>query len=140
MQHTFQIHDKGTHVRIVDDVRGNLRNHEDTVNIRPISALVDPEDFRNYIAPTTVNRVLPIKSVERMAFRKALLSEFGITFSTVRSVIEGIADTTAKEAALIEFEEARSVYRNNALLEQIRVALGKTKEETDALFLVASNL
>ena len=76
--------------------------------------------------------------VERLAFREALLLEFGIKFSDVQQILESIEDSTERELALIKFEEAKSVQRNDTLVELLRVRLTKTHEQTDNLYRAAA--
>ena len=51
MKYTFRPDNTGTHIRTADGVRGHLREHADTVTIRPASALVDAAMFTPYDGP-----------------------------------------------------------------------------------------
>lgn len=106
----------------------------------PSFTIADTLDGYTELKPRPVRAGRVPVCVERRAFRKALFAEFGVRFEDVRSFIDGITDTTEKELALIKFEEARTVRRDDELVEKIRLALGKTPEQTDSVFIRAAAL
>lgn len=68
------------------------------------------------------------------------LNSQGHTRAAIRSMLDAIPDATAKEAALIEFDEARDFARDHALINQLAAALGYTAAQIDAGFIAAGAL
>lgn len=73
-------------------------------------------------------------------FRLTLLAN-GITSSAIETAIsDNVADPTQREAALIEWEYANYIERNNTLVVMLGPILGKTEEELDDMFTYGSSL
>jgi hypothetical protein len=73
-------------------------------------------------------------------FRLALIAA-GVDLANVALAIDAIPDATAKANALVEWEYANSIERDNPTIAQLAPALGfDTEEKVDNLFINASKL
>lgn len=79
-------------------------------------------------------------AVARQQLFQWLFAAKGITRAQVRAVIEANPDATAREVALIDFDEAQYIRRNHPLVAQLGAALGMTEPEIDEGFKAASLL
>ncbi|MBN7778898.1 hypothetical protein JYP49_21820 [Nitratireductor aquimarinus] len=68
------------------------------------------------------------------------LIDNGITLASVQAAVDGIADTTAREMAQVEWEYATTFERTHALISQIGAALSLTPEEIDTMWEAAGAL
>ncbi len=93
-----------------------------------------PEGWQMEEAPAA-----PIPEVSRRQLFLWLASE-GRTRAQIRTMLEAISDPSAREIALIEFDEAQSFRRDHPLIAQLAAALGYTPEQIDAGFLAAAAL
>ncbi|MDF3058016.1 MAG: hypothetical protein K0R17_2231 [Rariglobus sp.] len=85
----------------------------------------------------------PVVPVPTVVTRRQLflwLNTQGHTRAALRSMLEAIPDATAREAALIEFDEARDFARTHPLINQLATALGFTSAQVDAGFTAAAAL
>lgn len=78
-------------------------------------------------------------SVTRRQLLLALNAQ-GITRAEVRAQLEAIPDATAREAALIEFDEASTFERGHALVAALATAFGLNSTQADNLFRTAAAL
>jgi hypothetical protein len=75
----------------------------------------------------------PIAPVTPRQFRLALLAD-GISPAAISGMLAN------DEAALTEWDYAQEIRRDHPLVESLRLALGKTTAEVDAVFSAASDL
>lgn len=121
---------KGTHVRKADGERGILREYADTVTVEPVTALVSPDDFEPYVAPTqpappAAPEPVPAE-VPLWAFRQVLIEDS--LLATILAAVEG-------NAVLVNFlEYGNFVDRASPSLATIAAQLGKTDAEVDQIF------
>jgi hypothetical protein len=85
------------------------------------------------LTPEEIAAAHAVAPVTPRQFRLALLS-IGISPAAISAMLAG------NESALIEWEFAQEVRRDHPLVESLRLALGKTSEEVDAVFDTAANL
>jgi hypothetical protein len=71
---------------------------------------------------------VPQELPRRQCFR-ALLQKFGITRAQIRAML-------TDEQDLIDFDEALTFRRDNALIATLATALGKTPQEVDEVFIL----
>lgn len=85
------------------------------------------------------NSRIPKPSVVTM--RQAQLALLGAgLYDGIMPIINAIVDPTEKQAALIEWTTAKEVQRTSTFLSKMQMALGKTNEEIDTLFEIASKI
>jgi hypothetical protein len=85
------------------------------------------------VVPTPPPTVL--QNIDRLTFRTRLFELFGITFDQVRGTITAsFTDPVEQQKALIIFEEAPSVNRQDPLVLSLATVLNKTPAEVDTLF------
>ncbi|HSV73449.1 MAG TPA: hypothetical protein VLH79_06795 [Chthonomonadales bacterium] len=68
------------------------------------------------------------------------LNQAGVTRAAIRATLTAIEDPTAREAALIEFDEAATFDRTHALVAQLASVLGLTSAQVDAIYRNAATL
>jgi len=68
------------------------------------------------------------------------LAAIGVTRAAIRAMIEATPDAAAREAGLIEFDEAIHFERGHPLIAQLGAALGRSESQIDDLFRSAANL
>jgi hypothetical protein len=74
--------------------------------------------------------------VDMGRFREALI-DWGIIPDQITAMLQQIPDETERIKALNRWEFFTNVRRDSPLVEQVRVALGRTVEDTDQLFIDA---
>lgn len=136
MKHIFRAtNNKPTHVRASDSVQGVLHAHADTVNVRPLSALVDPSDFTLLpVAPPPV--FIPQEIANWRA--RAVLEIAGLlaTVETALDALPGNAGIVARAA----WNSGAPFVRNGPTVVALSAALSLTSEQVDNLFLQAAAL
>lgn len=80
---------------------------------------------------------MPPPTLTRRQLRLGLLS-LGATVTQVETAISALPDATAREEALIEWQDASSYLRSHPLVAQIAGALGFTAEQIDAAWAAAA--
>lgn len=68
------------------------------------------------------------------------LNTQGHTRAAIRTLLEQTPDATAREAALIEFDEAQEFKRTHPLILQLAAALGYSATQLDAAWVAAAQL
>ncbi len=79
-------------------------------------------------------------NVTRRQLLLALLNGHAITRAAIRTQLEAIADATARESALIEFEEATEFERAHPLVATLAAAFELTTGQVDDVFRTAAGL
>lgn len=72
--------------------------------------------------------------------RLALLMEWGVDDATVEAMIATIENPFARDCALIEWRHSSVYQRSHLLVAQMAAVLGKTEEQIDAAWAIASTL
>jgi hypothetical protein len=129
---------KGTHVRLSDNVRGNLMSFPDTVTVEPVTALVDAGDYGEHAepAPPPPPPVIPFEIANWRA--RAVLEIAGL-LPTVETALEAIAGE-AGIVARAAWSQGAPFVRSGATVAALSAALGLTSEQVDAMFLQAAGL
>jgi hypothetical protein len=79
------------------------------------------------------------QEVTQRQFRLALLQS-GSSPEEVQTIINNIPDPAQKAAAQIEWDYATGIKRNHPLVSTFALALNKTEEEVDQLFITAESI
>ena len=82
----------------------------------------------------------PLAPVTRRQLFLWLNANLGLSRAYLRGRLEEIADPSAREAALIEFDEAATFERTHPLIDRLASALELTSEQVDAAFIAAAQI
>jgi hypothetical protein len=140
MKNIFIPKSNGTHVRISDDVRGDLKEFPDTAVIKPAKAIVDPSKFKVYskqvAVPTPVGPLAPYEIANWRA--RAILEIDGLLASveSVLSSMPGDAGIIARSA----WNAGAALTRHGATVTAIGSTLGLNASQIDAMFIRAAAL
>ncbi|WP_412032930.1 hypothetical protein ACLIR7_14990 [Nitratireductor aquimarinus] len=92
-----------------------------------------------YVPPTPEDLRASMPPLSARQLRLGLIAN-GITLASVQAAVDGIADPTAREMALVEWEYATTFERTHSLISQIGSALNLTPEEIDTMWSASISL
>ena len=135
MKHIFIPTPKGSHTRLSDEARGDLKQFPDTAEIAPLSALVDPADFALVPKPP-VPVIIPSEIANWRA--RAVLEIAGL----LPSVETALAALTGDEGivARAAWNSGAPFLREGPTVTSLAAALSLSSGQVDAMFLQAAAL
>ena len=83
--------------------------------------------------------IVPVPSLTPLQFRLGLLSQ-GITEAQIITMLESIEDPTERAVALLTFNNASIIKRDNAMVVAMGATMGFTELQMDELFRTASEI